>query len=213
MCNLYNQVEQIAHIMTITKPSPDQTALYHIAEQQAGYFATQQAASAGFTRPLLSHHVRKGHFLRVKHGIYRLARFPEMPHADLFVALLQVGPKAVISHESALALYDLSDLLPSAIHLTVPRSTSRRHLGLQLHTGRLEPGEVTHSAGLPVTTVTRTLADLIRGHRPKELVHQAIQEALQRGLITRQELTDYATQRGGRFEQFIENALHSVEVR
>src|SRR5712692_10850614 len=109
---------------TRVRAAPDHNALYQIAEQQAGYFTTRQAYSAGFTSPLLAHHVRQGRFKRVKHGIYRFARFPEMPQADLFVALLELGPQAVISHESALALYDLSDVLPGIIHVTVPRTSS-----------------------------------------------------------------------------------------
>ena len=42
------------------------------------------------------------------------------PNEDLFIAWLETGPNSVISHDSALALYDLSDALPAAIHLTVP---------------------------------------------------------------------------------------------
>ena len=30
-------------------------------------------------------------------------------------------PQAVVSHESALAIHNLSDLLPGKVHLTVPR--------------------------------------------------------------------------------------------
>jgi predicted transcriptional regulator of viral defense system len=200
--------------MTINiKSAPDHNALYQIAEQQAGYFTTAQASLAGFTRPLIAHHVRKGQFLRIKHGIYRLARFPEAPQADLFVALLEVGPKAVISHGSALALYNLSDSLPGAIHLTVPRTSSRRHPGLRLHTSRLSRDEVTQRGGLPVTTVTRTLADLISGHWPEEQIFQAIQEAVQRGLVTRKGLSDYAEMRGGQVDQLMRSALRAERER
>lgn len=192
---------------TQSSNAPDHNALYRIAEQQAGYFTTKQAASAGFARPLLSHHVRQGEFLRVKPGVYRLTRFPEMPHADLFVALLEVGPRAVISHDTALTLYDLSDVLPGVIHLTIPRTSSRRHTLIRLHTSRLEPYEVTQRAGLPTTTIARTLADLIAGHKSEELVYQAIHEAVQRGLVTHQALLDYGARRGGRIKQVIQDAL------
>ncbi len=192
--------------------APQHDALYRTAEAQAGYFATRQAAIAGFTRPLLAHHARNGQFQRVRHGVYRLTRFPDMPHADLFIAHLEVGPRSVVSHESALALYELTDVLPSAIHLTVPRTSSRRHSGLRLHTRRLNPDEVTQRHGLPVTTVLRTLTDIASGHRPNELVRQAVHEALQRGLVTRSVLSAYAAKRRGAFARLIAEMLPTKKV-
>lgn len=196
-----------------SKNSPDHAALYRIAEQQSGHFTTRQALEAGFSSPLLAHHVHQGQFLRVRRGVYRLARFPETPQADLFVALLELGPRATVSHESALALYDLSDVLPVAIHVTIPRTSSRRHSRLRLHTSHLDPDEVTQRAGLRVTTIARTLADLIAGHRQEEQIRQAIQEALQRGLVTREALIEYAAHRGGRIERMIREALERELVR
>ena len=196
-----------------SKNAPDHDALYRIAEQQSGCFTTQQAYEAGFSSPLLAHHVHQGQFLRLRQGVYRLARFPETPAADLFVALLELGPQAVVSHESALALYDLSDVLPGTIHVTVPRTSSRRHSGLRLHTGHLYPDEVTQRAGLRITTVVRTLADLIAGHRQEELIRQAIQEAIGRGLVTHEALVEYAARRGGRVEQMIREALEREPVK
>ena len=184
-----------------------------MAEPQAGYFTARQAAAAGFTRALLAHHARSGQFQRVKHGIYRLARFPEMPHADLIVAHLEAGPQSVVSHQSALALYDVSDALPGAIHLTVPRTSSRRHPGVRLHTRRLAPDEVAQRSGLPVTTVPRTIADLIAAHAPAEQIRQVIHEAGQRGLVTRHSLMTYAARRGGAIRQKIEEALGEQPAR
>ncbi|RIK35206.1 MAG: hypothetical protein DCC55_31015 [Chloroflexi bacterium] len=131
-----------------TTPSPNHDQLYQTAEAQAGYFTAAQARRVGFSHALLSYHVQTGLFERVHPGIYRLRRFPASAHEDLFVAWLRAGPHSVISHDSALALYELSDLLPDAIHVTAPRTASRRHSGLRLHTNRLEPGDVTHYACL-----------------------------------------------------------------
>jgi len=176
---------------------PDHDALFHIAESQAGYFTAAQARPAGFTRSLLAHHLQSGLFERVHRGVYRLKRFPASPHEDLFVACLSVGPRAVISHDSALALYELSDLLPAEIHLTVPRTASRRHEGLRLHTNRLDASEIVQYNGLQVTTVPRTISVITSGGLADELVIQAIRQALQRGLTTLQELRSL-TSRGAR---------------
>ena len=83
--------------------------LYQIAESQAGYFSTRQACRAGVSNALLSHHVKRGRFLRIRCGVYRLAEFHEMPHADLYVAWLAAGEKAVVSHETAVLLYGLTE--------------------------------------------------------------------------------------------------------
>ncbi len=187
-----------------TKPTPDHQQLYQLAEQQAGYFSTRQARTVGLTRPLLSYYTKTGYLQRIQRGVYRLTRFPEMPLADLFVAWLVAGPRAVISHESALAVYDLTDVLPSEIHLTVSRTTSRRGKTMRLHTKRLAKSEITQRAGLPITTVVRTLADLATSGLSEEQMRLAISQALTRGLVTRETLTKYARKRGGRMARLID---------
>jgi predicted transcriptional regulator of viral defense system len=181
--------------------------IYAVAEPQAGYFTTAQAREAGFSQPQLTYYVRRGRFRRVKWGIYRLALFPSSPHEDLYVAWLEAGPHAVISHDSALALHELSDVLPSEIHVTIPRSASRRHAGLALHTNQLGPEDITTVAGLPVTMVPRTIADVAASGLADELVLQAIRQAVQQGLATADSLLVCAHRRGGRMRILVEQAL------
>ena len=161
------------------KGFPSHLDLYQLAERQDGYFSARQAQQVGFTRPLLSHHVKTGRFIRVKHGIYRRAQFPESAYADLFVAALELYGRGVFSHETALALIELSDTLPSRIHLTVPPQISRHHPDLKLHTSRLARNEITQRHGLAVTTVQRTLANLIANGMAEDQVRL---NAINRGL-------------------------------
>ena len=188
--------------------SPDHGALYLAAEQQSGYFAAAQARLAGFSRSLLSYHVHSGRFVRVKPHVYRLVQFPASLHEDLYAAWLELGAKAVVSHDSALALYDLSDLLPAQVHLTVPRTASRRHPGIRLHTKRLSPQEITRFGVLPVTTIRRTLVDVGAAGVADEQVRLAISQALRRGLIAREDLLALAGQRRGRLRHLIVETLH-----
>jgi len=197
-----------AHMRDTPKEMPDHNALYQIAEQQAGYFTAAQARQAGFSSSLLSYHLDAGRFARVRPRIYRLVQFPASPHEDLYVAWLQAGPDAVISHDSALALYDLSDLLPGQIHVTVLRTASRRRRGLQLHTKHLTQEDVTHYEGLPVTTVLRTLVDVTIAGLADEQVQQAIREVLRRGLVTRESLLRLAASRRIRLARLIEETVH-----
>ena len=191
-----HSTEHNAHKRLASRPDPDR--LFAILETQAGYFTTAQAADAGYSRSLLSHHAKAGTFERVRPGVYRLARFPTSPREDLYVAWLEAGKRAVVSHDSALELYGLSDILPAATHLTLPRTSSRRRLGIRMHTTNLDASEVTARDGLPVTTVARTIADVARSGGAAELVAQAVNEALDRGLVGKGELKEQAGKRGGR---------------
>lgn len=139
VCNMSYDTEHNAH----KRPRPDLDSLFAIAETQAGYFATAQAADAGYSRSLLAHHAQTGTFERVRPGVYRLTRFPASPREDLYVAWLEAGKRAVVSHDSALELYGLSDILPADTHLTLPRTSSRRRQGIRMHTTDLNTSEVT----------------------------------------------------------------------
>lgn len=199
--------------MKTKKRWPNHAKLYRVAELQGGYFTARQAQQVGFTRPLLVHHIKSGRFIRVKHGIYRLSQFPESPHADLFVADLEVQGHGVFSHETALALYELSDVLPSQTHLTVPHTISRRHPDLKLHTSRLARNEITQRNGLAITTVPRTLADVIANGIPEEQVRLAARQAIARGLVSEAALVRYAKKRGGRMARLIANIVSENSER
>jgi predicted transcriptional regulator of viral defense system len=184
--------------------------LFQIAEAQAGYFTTAQAQALGIARAQLSRYVTAGKLERSQQGVYRLTPFPRVPHEDLFIAWLAAGPEAVISHDSALAIYELSDALPAHVHLTVPRSASHRRPGYRLHTSRITPAEITHYGGLQVTTVARTIADIACDGLADDLVIQAVQEAVARGLATPEQLRAAAAQRGPAVTRLIQRALEGV---
>ena len=121
-----------------------------------------------------------------------------------------MGPESVISHDSALALYELSDALPAAIHVTVPPTASRRHPGLRLHTNRVSAHEITHYDALPVTTIARTIADVALAGLADELVEQAVQEAIRNGMVTPALLLAAAEPRGPRVTGIIRRALERL---
>lgn len=177
--------------------------LYGIAESQGGYFTSSQAAMTGFSRKLLWHYQKTHKFLRVAHGIYRLAQFPSLGLEDFFIAWLKCGPKSAISHESALGLYDLSDVLPAEVHVTVPRTASRRRTGMRMHTNRLRPADIETREGVPVTSVPRTIADVARAGLSEDHVARAIRDAVQRGLTTKHALLGEARRRGGRAARLV----------
>jgi len=185
--------------------------LYPVAEGQAGYFTRAQAEHAGVDSARLARQVTAGHLMRVAPGVYRLVQFPASPHEDLMIAWLQTGPRSVISHDSALALYDLSDALPTEAHLTVPRTASRRRSGMRLHTQRLASAEVTRRNGMAVTTAPRTIADMALAGLAEELIAQAVQQALGRGLALPEEIV--AAGRTQRVRELLRRAVEEAENR
>lgn len=167
--------------------APDWDALFGVGQAQAGYFTTRQAARAGYSAQLLAYLGDKK-VLRVRRGIYRLVHFPTSEHEDLVVSWLWSEHTGVFSHETALALHDLSDALPSKVHLTMPASWRRRRLrvpaGLVLHFADVGERERTSFGAVPVTAPLRTLADCIEADVAPGLLDQAVSQARRRGLIT-----------------------------
>jgi predicted transcriptional regulator of viral defense system len=93
----------------------------------------------------------------------------------------------VFSHETALGLYALSDILPARAEMTMPTSWKRRRLkvpdGLTLRFADLRPSDRTWIGLIPVTTVVRTIHDCHGAHSAPRFLAQAIAEAESRGLV------------------------------
>jgi predicted transcriptional regulator of viral defense system len=195
---------------------PDRARLFEIASGQGGYFTAEQARACGFSWALLSHHVKSGHFVRVRRGLYRFREYPSSPREHVLAAWLAVGKDiAVVSHESALDLLGLSDVVPDAVHLTVARS--RRNLpsipGVKIHTTvrPLRPDERGVRDGMVVTSATRSLLDAAEAGTAPEQIEMGVIQAIERGLATAQQLRQAAAKRGRRLATLIEEAFGKVE--
>jgi predicted transcriptional regulator of viral defense system len=187
-----------------------------VAEAQAGYFTAQQAVDAGMDRSTLRHHARPaGRYERVRPGLFRLRYYPSSPRDHVMAAWLPLRDSgAVVSHESALDLHDLSDVIPDAVHLTVPRSERglRRRTGVQLHTAYRPPTkkEIQTVGGLPVTNPERSIVDALDAGAQPEQIELAIRQALDRGLTTPRRLRTTAAFRSERVHKTIERNLEEI---
>jgi len=170
---------------------PGQTYLnlFELAAEQFGYFTAAQARAWGVEPNALVMMERRGTLERLSHGVYRFVHFPTSPLGQYMEASFWPGAtRAVISHESALALHGVSDVSPARIHLSVPRKwrTHRsvpRHLAL--HRADVPPAEVDSVEGIPVTTLERAITDCARAHLGPDLIGQAIEEGRQAGRLSR----------------------------
>jgi predicted transcriptional regulator of viral defense system len=171
--------------------------LFEKADRQRGYFTSQQAEESGFSRSNFHFKLQSGEWIKEQRGIYRLAQYPVSERPELVLWTLwsrdkQGNPQGVWSHETALDIHELSDVMPAKMHLSVPLRFRKRieiPKNLYLHYVDLVESEVETRQGFKVTTPLRTLIDVIDEEKvPPEQVIQAIREALQRGLISRQKL-------------------------
>ena len=170
-------------------------ALLAIAARQGGYVTTAQAREAGYGHSHLTYHLGTGHLERVGHGLYRVRVTPLHEH-DEFIRLAlwsrdRTGqPRAVLSHDTALLLHGLSDVLPSETHITVPPKFRKPAPGgCVLHVGRVPPEDLRAWTVFSVTTPARTLADAAASPTvTTALLQQAVAQALREGRVLERDL-------------------------
>ena len=174
-----------------------QDDLFEIADRQRGYFTSQQAEECGFSRSNFHFKLKSGEWLKEQRGIYRLARYPVSERPELVLWTLwsrdkKGTPQGVWSHETALDIHELSDMMPAKMHMSVPMRFRKKieiPKILHLHFADLTESNIETRQGFKVTAPLQTLIDVINeGTVPQEQIIQAIREALQRGLISRHNL-------------------------
>jgi predicted transcriptional regulator of viral defense system len=194
--------------------------LFEIASAQGGYFTAAQARALGYDTSTITYHVRTGRFERVSRGFYRLVEFPALPHEDVVAAWVKAGPDlTAVSHETALALYELAPSRSREIHLTVPWRKRPRHrssfAAVRIHTtkGSLRPDEVVQRFGVRITSPARTIADIAEIGADPSVVIEAVTRALDSGLVTAREFRSAIADRSKRVQQLIERAIREAGVR
>ena len=174
------------------KPRRWDTLLYELAEGQSGYFTAAQARSAGLHQVRLVQLERSEDVERVSRGVYRLTRYPvyslgQYMEAALWPQVRRPGAQGVVSHDSALTIYGLSDVSPAKVHITLPATVRIRRKPpeyLALHYADLEPQDVQQIEGIPVTTAERAIRDVHASHIGAALVGQAIKDGRRTGHLT-----------------------------
>ena len=135
--------------------------------------------------------------MREQRGIFRLSTQPLPVRPDLILWWLwsrnrQEQPQGIYSHQTALSLHELTDVMPSRLHMTVPK-TFRRSASIPksivLHMADLPPSDIEQIDGVPATKALRTLIDVaVSGEVPLPDLQLAFAEAIRSGKITRAEI-------------------------
>jgi very-short-patch-repair endonuclease len=149
-----------------------------IAARQHGVVTAAQLAAAAIDKDGVSWRVRTGRLHRLHRGVYAVGHRSLSWRGRWLAAVLAVGDEAVLSHSSAVALWQFLRPLAGPIHVTVSGDGGRRkRRGLQVHRSRtLTARDITRRHGIAVTVPARTIED-IRGEVEPYLFRRALRQA------------------------------------
>jgi predicted transcriptional regulator of viral defense system len=181
-----------------------------LAFSQAGYFTAAQALNVGYTYQAQKYHVDSGNWVRVDRGLFRLPSWPSAADDEYVLWTLWSRGLGVISHDTALSIHGLSDVDPSKIHLTVPPGFRAADPLVVTHPQELPERDIEQRRAWRVTTPLRTLADASDSDMSQEHVDQAVREALERGLATKQSILRHSAALSDRAALRLERALSTA---
>jgi len=122
-----------------------------------------------------------------------------------------LGPAAILSHESALALYPVTDVAPSEYHFTIPRShryarSPARDVILHTVSIPLDARDIARRHGFRITSLARSIADSARTGTAPDQIQEAIRAGLARGLIHKDDLNRLLVAQPARVRDLISDA-------
>jgi predicted transcriptional regulator of viral defense system len=165
--------------------------LREFALDQHGFVTSAQAEDEGVSHAELSTMVARDRLKRAIRGVYRVPQVAETEYDQYQLAVLWTGvPEAHLSHDTALAAWEISDINPSRIHLTVARHRRLRRAGGEryvVHYDDFDSDRLAWWQGIPTVDVPTAIGQCIASGVPSYLIRQALDRA---GRISRLPSTD-----------------------
>jgi len=161
--------------------------LLEISADQHGFVTTDDARQAGLDPVQLRLLRRRGQLERRAQGVYFVPQFGIDEKTEYQEAVLWAKGRGVIAAESALALWELADVNPRRIDLVVPPEYNPRRKGgekYRVERRLLPASDITMMEGIPATTPRRSILDALDRGTDRNLLRQAVRNALDRGLVT-----------------------------
>jgi hypothetical protein len=130
----------------------EEATVADIAARHQGMVTTAQLLKAGFNDGAIRRRAAGGWLVRRHQGVYQLGVFAGPYDAEV-AALLACGPRAVLSHSTAAAMWRLVGEIRAAVEISIVGGDVRGRSGIRVHRAYdLEPDEVVHRNGLRVTS-------------------------------------------------------------
>ena len=129
-----------------------------MADRQYGHVTRQQLLELGLPSQTIARWVGNGRLITVHAGVYAVGHAQHSPHARAMAAVLACGPDAVLSHDSAAALWGIRTW-PPLPEVTAPHH--RRRPGIRSHTTTSLTGkDIRRHRNIRVTSPSRTILDI-----------------------------------------------------
>lgn len=166
-----------------------------IAADHDGLFTAGEAKQAGVSQPVIVQLAARGRLKRLSRGLYAFPTWPTTTHRQYHEAVLWPQAHreleyALISYDSALELYGLTQLNPGVVHVTLPPQTRISRLPpdwITVHFERIPAIDRTFETGVPVVSFVRAIEESGKLHG-LDLVHRAVTEARERRMLREDEL-------------------------
>lgn len=181
-------------------PTDRFAALAEVAADQHGLFTLQDARGVGYSENTIAQMARRGRLERVSQGAYRIPfLLAGRLGAYMEAALWPVGVTGVLSRVTALDLWEVSDVNPTKIHITVPRAHRPQRAVPNvyvIHREDLTPDEIDAIEGVPVVTLERAIRECADDGVALDLLEQAVRAGAARGLLDRRQTQDLRRELG-----------------
>jgi hypothetical protein len=158
--------------------STAEARLARIAERQHGVVTREQLAAVGIDKSGVTRRVQAGRLHRLHRGVYAVGHRSLSWRGRWLAAVLAAGDGAVLSHTSAVALWEFLRPIQGPVHVTVDAAVRRKQRpGIVVHRSRtLTSSDITRRHGIAVTTPARTISD-VRGTIEPYLFRRALRQA------------------------------------
>jgi very-short-patch-repair endonuclease len=176
-------------------------AVWALARRQHGVVARWQLLELGASPDWIGHRIAKGRLHPIHRGVYAVGR-PEVTQRGRWMsAVLACGPHAVLSHESAAALWGIRPERRTpplrTVDISVHAAVVRRPQRIRIHrTTTLGTADCATHRNIPVTSPTRTLIDLA-GRLSAPHLEAAVSEADKLDLVDPETLRTALDERKG----------------
>jgi predicted transcriptional regulator of viral defense system len=162
--------------------------LWDLAVEQYGYVTALNAHDLDVSVVELGKMSARGRLERVSQGLYRFPEWPVSGNDYLMEAVLWTrDPRAALSHETALAAYELSNVNSDKTHVTISKKRKLRRQdtppALVVHYQDLGDGQIGWWERIPTVTVATAIDQCIDTRVRPDLVLQAIDQARREGRI------------------------------
>jgi len=157
--------------------------MHALAEKQHGVVGREQLRSRGVSRQVIAGRLRSPDWSAMTGRVLVLEGMPGSGEQRAMAAVLDAGAGAVVSHQSAAALWGVPGFHLEPLVLSRPRTGAKRRTAIATvhHPVTLPPDHITTRGGIPVTNLVRTVFDLAGVVHPAR-AERALQAALRLGL-------------------------------